>query len=313
MLRTKFLWPTSLNSLVLAPPPPISVDRSIWTEVLLLVAEVSKGDAGRGLPLLHAQLLPRSSRSKHALPGLAAHVDACLLKDVVLFSPLLAGPLTMAAAAGRITAGVGANLIGQHAQDRNQDATVYVGNLDPQVQLLAASPAARHLAVLQASRCGRHLVQGAVLPLVLARAQATEELVWELFTQAGPVGAERARRRIACPWRWASLCAEGKISQRSACVPSGNTDSCAYVRSERVHAQGPRDRQPPGLRLCGVPGRGGRRLCACTSARGAAAAAAGREVAVSTSSFLVLAQHFWHAGESARERCAAAAGADAGT
>lgn len=36
-------------------------------------------------------------------------------------------------AGGRIAPGVGANLIGQHAQDRNQDATVYVGNLDPQV------------------------------------------------------------------------------------------------------------------------------------------------------------------------------------
>ncbi len=36
-----------------------------------------------------------------------------------------------------------------HASDRNQDATVYVGNLDP---------------------------------------QASEELVWELFVQAGPVG-----------------------------------------------------------------------------------------------------------------------------
>lgn len=40
----------------------------------------------------------------------------------------------MSAAGGRITAGVGANLIGQHAQDRNQEATVYVGNLDAQVQ-----------------------------------------------------------------------------------------------------------------------------------------------------------------------------------
>ena len=38
----------------------------------------------------------------------------------------------MSTAGGRITAGVGANLIGQHAQDRNQEATVYVGNLDPQ-------------------------------------------------------------------------------------------------------------------------------------------------------------------------------------
>ncbi|GFR43195.1 hypothetical protein Agub_g4187 [Astrephomene gubernaculifera] len=51
-------------------------------------------------------------------------------------------------AGGRIAPGVGANLIGQHAQDRNQEATVYVGNIDVQV---------------------------------------TEELVWELFTQAGPV------------------------------------------------------------------------------------------------------------------------------
>lgn len=51
-------------------------------------------------------------------------------------------------AGGRITASAGQNLIGQHAHDRNQEATCYVGNLDPQV---------------------------------------TEELVWELFIQAGPV------------------------------------------------------------------------------------------------------------------------------
>jgi splicing factor 3B subunit 4 len=37
-------------------------------------------------------------------------------------------------AGGRIAPGVGANLIGVHAHDRNQDATVYVGNLDPQVR-----------------------------------------------------------------------------------------------------------------------------------------------------------------------------------
>jgi len=51
-------------------------------------------------------------------------------------------------AGGRIAPGVGANLIGQHAHDRNQEATVYVGNLD---------------------------------------AQMSEELVWELFIQVGPV------------------------------------------------------------------------------------------------------------------------------
>lgn len=48
----------------------------------------------------------------------------------------------------RITPGVGANLLGQHAPERNQDATAYVGNLD---------------------------------------AQVSEELLWELFVQAGPV------------------------------------------------------------------------------------------------------------------------------
>ncbi|KAI4373316.1 hypothetical protein MLD38_011452 [Melastoma candidum] len=48
----------------------------------------------------------------------------------------------------RIAPGVGANLLGQHSAERNQDATAYVGNLDPQVG---------------------------------------EELLWELFVQAGPV------------------------------------------------------------------------------------------------------------------------------
>lgn len=48
----------------------------------------------------------------------------------------------------RITPGVGANLLGQHTAERNQDATAYVGNLD---------------------------------------AQVSEELLWELFVQAGPV------------------------------------------------------------------------------------------------------------------------------
>lgn len=51
-------------------------------------------------------------------------------------------------AGGRISAGVGANLLGMHAADRNQEATVYVGNVDP---------------------------------------QGSEELIWELFVQAGPV------------------------------------------------------------------------------------------------------------------------------
>ncbi|CAA7022175.1 unnamed protein product [Microthlaspi erraticum] len=48
----------------------------------------------------------------------------------------------------RIAPGVGSNLLGQHAAERNQDATVYVGNIDLQI---------------------------------------SEELLWEFFTQAGPV------------------------------------------------------------------------------------------------------------------------------
>lgn len=35
----------------------------------------------------------------------------------------------------RIATGVGANLLGQHSAERNQDATAYVGNLDPVVPL----------------------------------------------------------------------------------------------------------------------------------------------------------------------------------
>jgi splicing factor 3B subunit 4 len=54
----------------------------------------------------------------------------------------------MSAAGGRITAGAGMSLLGQHTAERNQEATVYAGNLDPSV---------------------------------------TEELVWELFLQVGPV------------------------------------------------------------------------------------------------------------------------------
>ena len=55
----------------------------------------------------------------------------------------------MSAAGGRVTAGVGMSTIGQHSHERNQDATVYVGNLDS--------------------------------------TGVTEELLWELFLQAGPV------------------------------------------------------------------------------------------------------------------------------
>eukprot|EP00887_Chlorella_sp_A99_P002695 scaffold6.g2695.t1 len=55
---------------------------------------------------------------------------------------------TAGIAGGRITVGAGANLLSVHSSDRNQEATCYVGNID---------------------------------------IQANEELIWELFVQAGPV------------------------------------------------------------------------------------------------------------------------------
>ena len=36
-------------------------------------------------------------------------------------------------AGGRITVSAGANMLGQHAQERNPEATLYVGNLDAQM------------------------------------------------------------------------------------------------------------------------------------------------------------------------------------
>jgi hypothetical protein len=44
-----------------------------------------------------------------------------------------AAAVMSSAAGGRVTASAGSNLLGQHTHDRNQDATVYVGNLDDQV------------------------------------------------------------------------------------------------------------------------------------------------------------------------------------
>jgi hypothetical protein len=96
-------------------------------------------------------------------------------------------------AGGRIAPGVGANLIGQHAHDRNQDATIYVGNLDPQVYLIIPI-----VAVFYACYKYGHLLWCAEQYCPVRRAllnrhgnfplQVSEELVWELFTQAGPVG-----------------------------------------------------------------------------------------------------------------------------
>ena len=50
-------------------------------------------------------------------------------------------------------AGVGANLLGQHAQDRNQDATVYVRNLDAQASCLLTLAVADASQLLQHTLC----------------------------------------------------------------------------------------------------------------------------------------------------------------
>lgn len=127
---------------------------------------------------------------------------------------------------GRITAGVGANLIGQHASDRNQEATVYVGGLDPQARLITTLlthttftfmskaqqhaicyacasflPSAWQSSAHPASPCllkpSCAAVCSSTQPLssLLGALQMTEELVWELFVQAGPVGERPASRR----------------------------------------------------------------------------------------------------------------------
>ena len=54
----------------------------------------------------------------------------------------------MSVAGGRISKAAGTNLLGANVRDRNTDATCYIGNLEPQVD---------------------------------------EELLWEIFVQAGPV------------------------------------------------------------------------------------------------------------------------------
>jgi len=83
----------------------------------------------------------------------------------------------MAVAGGRVTHGVGSNLIGIHSQARNQEATLYVGNLDTRVTediLWVRSPRSDGCRAADALICSRrHTPRG-------RRAQ-------ELFIQAGPV------------------------------------------------------------------------------------------------------------------------------
>ena len=90
-------------------------------------------------------------------------------------------------AGGRIAAGAGLNLLGQHGADRNAEATVYVGNLDPQV---------------------------------------TEELLWELFLQAGPVtNVYVPKDRVTSTHQWYGF------------VEFRNEEDAEYVRFETRRAR----------------------------------------------------------------------------
>ncbi|KAJ8770762.1 hypothetical protein K2173_021409 [Erythroxylum novogranatense] len=82
----------------------------------------------------------------------------------------------------RIAPGVGANLLGQHSAERNQDATAYVGNLDPQV--LSVSFSLNDICFLFILLL---LTFPGLFPFNFVMLQVAEELLWELFVQAGPV------------------------------------------------------------------------------------------------------------------------------
>ena len=109
----------------------------------------------------------------------------------------------MATAGGRITASSGVNLIGQHAADRNQEATVYVGNID---------------------------------------IAATEELVWELFVQAGPVGESAARA--------GGRASEGQAAQSGASRTLAHCFWCRAVCAAARSSRGGDAGRPQCLRCC---------------------------------------------------------------
>ena len=79
----------------------------------------------------------------------------------------------------------GPNLLGQHAVDRNQEATVYVGNLDPQVRRQSRPKSRPEFEKPSGSIAPppRYLLTSPSRTV----AQVTEEIVWEVFVQAGPV------------------------------------------------------------------------------------------------------------------------------
>nr|GMD49448.1 splicing factor 3B subunit 4 [Ipomoea batatas] len=94
----------------------------------------------------------------------------------------------------RIAPGVGANLLGQHSAERNQDATAYVGNLDPQIIGIVIFVKTQNPDLSVKSRFRKlrvvelYLILYEQLSIFCEKCEGvSEELLWELFVQAGPV------------------------------------------------------------------------------------------------------------------------------
>nr|GMC59925.1 splicing factor 3B subunit 4 [Ipomoea batatas] len=94
----------------------------------------------------------------------------------------------------RIAPGVGANLLGQHSAERNQDATAYVGNLDPQIIEIVIFVKTQNPDLSVKSRFRKlrvvelYLILYEQLSIFCEKCEGvSEELLWELFVQAGPV------------------------------------------------------------------------------------------------------------------------------
>ncbi|KAM7520221.1 hypothetical protein LguiB_019183 [Lonicera macranthoides] len=89
----------------------------------------------------------------------------------------------------RIAPGVGANLLGQHSAERNQDATAYVGNLDPQAikVLNMIKLYGKPIRVNKASQDKKSLDVGANLFVGNLDPDVDEKLLYDTFSAFGVI------------------------------------------------------------------------------------------------------------------------------
>ncbi|XWS29315.1 hypothetical protein CRYUN_Cryun24cG0018500 [Craigia yunnanensis] len=89
----------------------------------------------------------------------------------------------------RIAPGVGANLLGQHSAERNQDATAYVGNLDPQAikVLNMIKLYGKPIRVNKASQDKKSLDVGANLFIGNLDPDVDEKLLYDTFSAFGVI------------------------------------------------------------------------------------------------------------------------------